>query len=125
MGMFDSFYFEDGVLPDNKVPAGHEFQTKDFACNLDVYRVSANGKVRMFFMNYSDGRTEETKPLSGSGTIYSHEFLYDKPEGIFNRKYLGCKYQEYMIEFRDNQIVSAKKLAESGYAKPTEGGSNE
>lgn len=113
--MFDSFYFEDGVLPNNKVEAGYEFQTKDLDRDLDVYKVDAQGNVKKFVYSGDDGRTEETNPINDSAVVYSHEFLYDNPKDLFNRKYLGCKYQEYKIVIVNSKIAHVEKLSESGY----------
>lgn len=120
MGMFDSFYFEDGVLPDNKVPPGHEFQTKSLYCDLDVYKVDVQGNVRRFVypqgVNIDDTRDEDVDAkINDTIFVYSHEFLYDKPDDIVNRKYLGCKYQEYKIVILNNKIAHVEKVRESGY----------
>jgi hypothetical protein len=37
MGMYDSFYFADGILPDNKEDASTEFQTKDLEWNTHTW----------------------------------------------------------------------------------------
>ncbi len=45
MGMFDTIRFEV-PLPDLPDPSGREFQTKDFDCLLDEYRVTAEGRLQ-------------------------------------------------------------------------------
>jgi hypothetical protein len=121
MGMFDRFFFEKGILPENKVEPDYEFQTKSLECNLDTYKVDSNGNVRKFVHDWApdgDGWIEDTKPVNESVIVYSHEFIYDNHKDIFNRKYLGTKYQEYKIIIVNNRIAYVEKLTEYGY-QPT------
>lgn len=111
MGMFDSFYFTDGVLPDNKAPSGHEFQTKDLACHLDKYSVAADGAVTV--VCFYDG--EPKKPLNFGAKVYSHEFMYDNEKDLFKRKYIGAKYQEYKIVVVNDKLAHIEKVVEAGY----------
>src|SRR5580658_3896808 len=117
MGMFDSFYFEDGILPDNKAPIGHEFQTKDLHCCLDKYYVKANHRIEPEWG--INGPPDDTS-LNFTAGVYSHEFLYDNEADIVNRKYLGSKYQHYTITAKDGVIVNAVKDSEAGYAPAPE-----
>lgn len=115
MGMFDSFFFEKGLLPENKVEDGHEFQTKSLDCQLDEYRVYANGTVRKFVYGGHDAsRVEDTEPINVTAEVYSYEFLYDN-EDILNRKYLGTRFQEYIVVIAGSRLFSAKKVLEYGY----------
>jgi len=119
MGMFDSFYFAKGFLPNDKAPEDHEYQTKDLDCDLDIYKVDSQGSVRKFVYDGDGGRAEETKPINDSAVVYSREFLYDNPSDLFNRKYIGCKYQEYKIVIVNSKIAHVEKLCESGYEPET------
>ncbi len=116
MGMYDSFYFENGILPDNKAPDMHEFQTKDLDSSLDTYHVDKDGNVKKFeFDSSSDkGLVENKRPINADIVVYSHEFLYDSDD-IFTRKYLGCKYQEYNIVIVNSKITHTEKTREEGY----------
>lgn len=113
MGMFDSFFFENGVLLDNKVSTEIEFQTKSLSCDLDKYYVSKDGDVKRF--DYSG--EEICAPINDTVEVYSYEFLYDNEEDIFKRKFLGSKYQEYKIVILNSKIVFVEKLVEDGYEK--------
>lgn len=117
MGMFDSFYFKRGVLPDDKAPEGEEFQTKSLECNLDRYYVDSSGHV--IKKHYWDGEETATNHnVTCNAYIYSYEFLYDNEEDLLNRKYLGSKVQEYSIQIVNNQVVRVEKVHESGYNGP-------
>ena len=118
MGMFDSFYFADGFLPDDKAPSGYEFQTKSLDCGLDNYIVNADGSVKKLIMDYDTGRIEDKDPINDCAVIYSHEFMYDNPSDIMNRKFLGTKYQEYKIIIMNSKVAHIEKLRESGYEEP-------
>lgn len=109
MGMFDSFYFEDGILPDNKAPSGEEFQTKDLDCSLDKYKVDAQKNVKKF-----SWYGEDTDPINVTAEVYSHEFMYEGDD-IMTRKYLGCKYQLYKVVIVDSKLVHVEKVVEDGY----------
>lgn len=112
--MFDSFYFKFGTLPDNKVKEDVEFQTKSLDCDLDVYHV--NNDLTVTKSTFDNGKMELTdKPINCIAIIYSHEFLYDNEKDLTNRKYLGCKYQEYDITIKDSKIIYMNKTYESGY----------
>lgn len=116
MGMYDTFYFESGSLPENKVPPEHDFQSKSLHCGLDKYFIKADKSVVVEPFGISD--VDNEKVLSFCARVYSHVFLYDKPDDIINRKYLGCKYQSYEIVVEKNKMVSAKKTSEAGYDGP-------
>lgn len=46
MGMFDTFYLDNITMPDgSKTDPNEEYQTKDLDCNLDYYRITADGRV--------------------------------------------------------------------------------
>ena len=80
MGMFDSFYFAEGVLPDNKVSAGYEFQTKSLSCNLDVFEVMEDGTVVKYPFweeDYEPRPKPYDEPINEGAYVYSYEFLYD------------------------------------------------
>lgn len=111
MGMFDRFFFEDGVLPDNRVPENYEFQTKDLGRDLNSFRVAKDGTIRIFGMECE----ELFEIVNGEVLIYSHEFLYDNEDDILKLKYLGAKYQEYHLVIVNNRVVSAEKTTERGY----------
>lgn len=99
MGMFDTFWFEEGVLPDNKENSKMNFQTKDLDQRLDLYFVDKDLNVKKLDM---DG-TEDMDPLFITCEVYSYNF-----EG-------ETKIQTYKIHITDNKLVHAKKLNESGY----------
>ena len=104
MGMFDSFYFDVGVLPDNKEGPLMEFQTKDLHCMLNTYFVDYTGHI------LNPGPTPINKVIE----VYSYDFLYS-PGSILTRQYLGCNYQEYSLIIRDNQITHIERIREKGY----------
>lgn len=120
MGMFDTFHFEDGILPNNKVPAGYEFQTKSLGCNLDKYIVDAEGNVKKKTMWNNDGEEEYReitgfdKPINEAAHVYSHEFIYDS-DNVLTRKHLQTKYQEYKIVIVNSKVAFVEKISEEGY----------
>ena len=97
MGMFDSFYFAKGVLPDNREAPEKEFQTKCLECLCNNYRVDEHGWVKC-----DDDRDAE---INEAATVYSHVFEKDKP----------TKIQYYKILIHNNKVIFAKKLSEEGY----------
>lgn len=117
MGMFDSFYFKEGVLPDNKVDENHEFQTKSLDCSLDIYHVLGDCTVikRDFWEEGEDAPEPDPKPINETLRVYSYEFLYENEDDILNRKYLGSRYQEYKITILNSKLVYAEKVCEEGY----------
>lgn len=101
MGMFDSFYFKDGVLPDNKVPEDYEFQTKDLDCCLDEYQVDKHGNVQKTSYSWDNKECIVSPDLIDCvAYVYSHD---------------DNKYQEYAIMIVDSKLTHVKKIAESGY----------
>lgn len=123
MGMFDSFYFAAGTLPDNKVPPDHDFQTKSLSCDLDRYYVGADGHVKHVLFNSEDEReTIDLAPINNEVCVYSHEFIYDNEKDVFNRKLVVTKYQEYKIIILNSRLVFAEKTCDSGYDEPKDSG---
>lgn len=116
VGMYDSFFFKDGVLPDNKVAEDHEFQTKDLYCNLDRYYVGRYGIVTREILDAGGEYIKDTESINDSVEVYSHEFLWDGDD-LTTRKYLGCKYQIYKIIILDNDIKHIRKIYQSGYGE--------
>lgn len=105
MGMFDSFYFEDGVLPDNREEGNNcEFQSKDLHCDLFVYEIDKNKNVRKYPC-WEEGYEDKPAPLNElineGATVYSYES--------------GGKSQEYKILIHNNKLVHVQKLSEEGY----------
>ena len=115
--MFDSFFFAEGALPDNKVPADHEFQSNDLDCSLDKYYVEADGTMKKYDF-WEQGHEDKTspcdKPINTAAYVYSHEFMYEGTD-ILTRKYLGCRYQEYKLVIVNSKIAHVEKIKEEGY----------
>lgn len=108
MGMFDSFYFANGFLPDDKAPEGHEFQTKSLGCSLDRFEVDAQGNVVKFpFWDEGCGEKKiaEREPINEVAYVYSHEFVEGKT----------TKYQEYKVVIVNSKVVYVEKITEEGY----------
>jgi hypothetical protein len=91
MGMFDSFYFEEGVLPDNPFPPEKEFQTKSLDCELTIFRVDKNGNV-----------------TSEKNKYASHQPHYLEAVTAYVYAYDGNICHEYKICIVDNRLKSAK-----------------
>lgn len=123
MGMFDKFKFQDGILPNNKVPENYEFRTKCLECNLDTYLVDQNGNITVLEMwDGEDDMRPSDKVISDSAHVYSHEFMYQHADGEIKNfrksvddKYLGTKYQEYKIVIIKNKVMHVEKILEQGY----------
>ncbi len=94
MGMFDSFYFETGVLPNNTEPSETEFQTKSLSCSLDVYRVDKHGNVKCFEFAYGADPYVSDKPINDAAYVYSIG-----PSG----------QQEYKILIHNSKIIHIEK----------------
>lgn len=106
MGMFDSFYFAEGVLPINKEPPETEFQTKSLSCNLDVYHVDKFGFVKKC-VDYGDNEGEYSNAsINESAEIYSYDFNHSP-----------TRKQTYKIIILNNKIVFAEKIHEEGYTE--------
>lgn len=107
MGMFDSFYFEAGVLPNNKMPPTCEFQTKELECELTNYTVDTTGRLyRSTFCYETQERTfPEPVKLTQTITVYSYEFSNNIP----------TRRQEYELAFEDGWLMKATKTDESGF----------
>lgn len=122
MGMFDRFFFEDGILPDNKVSEGYEFQTKSLDCMLDTYRVDSEGNV---IKNRDDEDLEG--PINECAYVYSHEFPYEDADGnvvyqrkTFKEKRLETRFQEYKVLIANSKVVHVEKVSEQGYSQDEE-----
>lgn len=115
MGMFDSFYFAEGVLPDNREAPDKEFQGKDLCCSLDIYKVDHEYNITIASFMSMSGESQKVGDSLEPIEVYSHEFIYDKPDDIFNRKLLKVKYQLYSFRIKDSKISDIKKIEESGY----------
>ncbi len=112
MGMFDTFRFKDGFLPNNKVEEDYDFQTKDLESDLDMYCVDSIGNVskhKLIEENEYDDEAEDVS-INDIAYVYSHEFLHDN-----KGKYTGSKQQCYKIVIVSSQIVYVEKLSEEGY----------
>lgn len=122
MGMFDSFYFAEGVLPDNKEGEGFEFQTKDLDLCLDIYLIDAdrNVTIRSYEDFEADVRSIRAAP-DLKATVYSLKFIYDIEPGedfgeyLKKRELVKTCTQLYEIEIKDGKLISAKKIHEEGY----------
>ena len=113
MGMFDSFYFKNNVLPDNKVPEDFEFQTKDLNCDLDRYYVDEEKNVvRKYYWNGEEKIIEG--PINCEVEVYSIDFIYK------NGKYDHTKTQEYKLLIHNSKLIYAEKINEWGYNKDPE-----
>lgn len=111
MGMYDSFYFEDGVLPNNRVEGkNHEFQSKDLRCDMDIYEIDKNLNV-LKYPFWEEGYEDKPEPLdeliNECAIVYSYEFPKDGP----------AKIQHYKILIHNNKLVHVKKLSEENYVK--------
>lgn len=119
MGMYDSFYFAEGVLPDNRESPEKEFQTKGLEQALDNYYVSKDLQVTIEpFIIENDGikTTYVPKvPDIENLQVYSYEFEYDNPINYINRKLLNTREQIYLITIKDGKLIKATKIKESGY----------
>lgn len=110
--MFDSFYFKNNVLPNNKVPEDFEFQTKDLECWLDHYCVDEEKNVVK--KSYKDGKKQIiNEPINCEVEVYSHEFIYK------DGKYDHTKYQEYKLLIHNSKLIYAEKTREYGYDTDT------
>jgi hypothetical protein len=94
MGMYDSFYFAEGVLPDNKEPPNEEFQTKCLECNLRDYYVSSD-----FILTEKSGI--DCSNFTESLIVYSHNFEYDP-----------SRSQYYKIVFIKGKLIHAEKAVD-------------
>jgi len=106
MGMFDSFYFAEGVLPDNREPNTVEFQSKCLKCELNTFRVAADGSVQRF--EWGDGEPEiysNPEPINDAAIVYSYQ-----------GEYPNTQVQEYKILIHNSKLIHAEKLVERGYA---------
>ena len=125
MGMYDSFKFGKGILPDNKVDADHIFQSKDLDCCLDLYQIDEAGVAAV--KEFEDGRCTgwNKTPLNFQAYVYSHVFWYEnKKTGkiqeergwpIEDYKYLGADYQCYKIIVVNNRLVFAEKVSDTNH----------
>ena len=95
MGMYDSFYVEKGVLPENSENEDQEFQTKCLDCNLDVYKVDKNLNVTA---NKLCGE-KITQKINDCAFIYSYVF-----DGEITRE------QHYKIIIINNKIEFVEKI---------------
>jgi len=107
MGMYDSFYFAKGVLPDNAEAPKHEFQTKSLNNDMDVYRVCEHGFVKKYghFYDYDglvwDEDCLESGQINDTAVVYSYS---DDPK--------MTHYQEYKIIILNSKIVYAEKTVD-------------
>lgn len=120
MGLFDSFYFADGVLPQNKVEENYEFQTKDLSCNLDKYYVDKQGFVTM--TPFREEGDEKVRPVNAQVNdtvfVYSHKFTYKNKEGeievdpeiTYDKANYGCKYQCYKLVILQGRVSHVEKV---------------
>ena len=98
MGMFDSFYFAKGALPDNPFSPDEEFQTKCLACNMDVYRVDENKKVKRYSVEVWPDRNSEIEVF---GVINESAYV----SGFGNNGRV-----DYKILIYNSELVYADKL---------------
>ena len=113
MGMFDSFYFAKGVLPDNKVDEAHEFQCKSLGCSLDVYRIAENGtvtKTLFFEPDYDDKPIIDDEPINDTAYVYSYVF-----KDIDGNSLEQSLEQEYKIVILNSKVMHVEKIREEGY----------
>lgn len=107
MGMFD--YVRCKVpLPDGWQP-GHDLQTKDLGCLLDLYFIEPDGKLkRQPFREHG----EPQLPLEASGfhgvlRLYSYEGDINAPDWTREK----C-WHEYRAKFTDGQLVEIVHVPE-------------
>lgn len=119
MGMYDSFYFAEGVLPDNKEDPDKEFQTKGLDCCLDNYFVSKDLQVTIEPFEVENDGLKTTYvpkvPDIEDLQVYSYEFEYDNPTDWANRKLTNTRIQWYNITIKDGRLIKATKTKEEGY----------
>jgi hypothetical protein len=82
MGMYDSFYFEKGILPDNKVSEDCEFQSKCLDCILDTYNVDSEGNISTERTSFDDEhlgyKCQEYKIVIANNKIIFVEKVYER-----------------------------------------------
>jgi hypothetical protein len=105
MGMFDSFYFKEGVLPENREKEDTEFQTKDFNCELDDYYIDSDGSIRVVRFYGDNDEIDD-----GIYEVYSMRWEPDINDD--DAKFFE---QRYRIKIRDGRVINAKKYYEEGY----------
>ena len=101
MGMFDTLHYED-----------KEYQTKDFECLLDVYRIVNKRLLK------DDYHYEEVTPKEGGYPRFQR--VIDKKDvdknfhGIFEAHYLDEKnnYHSELFKFTDGNLVEVIKQNE-------------
>lgn len=94
--MFDSFYFAEGLLPNNNESPTMEFQTKSLAQDLNVWNVDRFGIAIC--------KDDPERELSNCAHITSYVFSE-----------LETKIQEYKVMFLKNKLILAEKIGERGY----------
>ncbi len=96
MGMYDSFYFAEGLLPNNEETSDMEFQSKCLKCNLDKFYFDSDGFVTK---KPFDECEENDKPINEGLYVYSYNFDM-KP----------TRYQEYKILIMNSKLVYVERI---------------
>ena len=91
MGMFDSFYFAAGFLPDCTSPPNAEFQTKSLRCHLDKWYIGSDG--------IAINKEDPTLELNDSAVIYNYD---------------DTIAEYYKVMFLNNKLIYAKKIGDEG-----------
>ena len=98
MGMFDDVIC-DVALPGEPKPKHKHFQTKDFSCSLDTYRIKEDGTLWVV-------EASNTEPKQ----VLFHGWLnFYMSEGNIN-SYKDTLWFEYQAKFTDGQLQDIEKL---------------
>lgn len=103
MGMFDTFYFDKDVLPNNKECQNVGFQTKDLCCILEEFKVDKSMSI-VSINNYT------ANDVTAEFEVHSYQYESD---GNFN--HINPRGQSYEIISVKNKIVYCRKTNEYGY----------
>lgn len=107
--MYDSFYFEKGVLSDNKEEPSVEFQTKSLNCGLDEYYVDKTGNILVSFFE----KKPEKEQANFTETIIVYSYVWEG-SGIITKD-TKCRSQKYELEVFRGRVIAHKKIEEEGY----------
>lgn len=73
MGLYDSFYFADGVLPGKPCPSGIEFQTKSLGCNMDKFTVHKDNTITVEVGICGDPDRYKDKMINGYVEVHARK----------------------------------------------------
>lgn len=121
MGMFDEVII-DYELPGRPAYAGkdHRFQTKDFGCHLDLYRITEDGRL-LYRQVEREWVENESSKIGGHLKIAKEEWIDTEFHGDLNvytlNDRLPCSgWVEYTIRFTHGAVewVREEKEIDTG-----------